>query len=251
MTISKSEWTRHQWLRLTSKRRRSRPLLVVAVESGESSIGVIRDFGVASIQQISRHVPGKADPEYREQAMKGFFKEVLGAILQFAKRMECGIVVVGPGFVKNELADFLRATEPMIAKRIVYVGSATSGTPAGIHEALRSGALRNAVEKTRAVEESLLVEEALARIGGGRNVAYGFQDVRAAAEVGSVETLLVSERLPTRLDSEGRKQLEALIRLVENGRGRIRIISPRHEGGEKLERLGGICAFLRYHVQLR
>ncbi len=251
LIIRKEEWTRHQWLRLTSKRRRSRPLLIVAIESGESSIGVVRDFGIVSIQQVSRHIPGKTDPKHRDQAMKGFFNEVLEVIIQSVKQLDCSIVIVGPGFVKNELSDFMRAKEPKIAEKIVYLGSATSGTPAGIHEALKSGALRNAVERTRAIEESLLVEEALARIGTGRNVAYGFQDVRGAAEVGSVETLLVSEKLPMNLDSEGRKQLETLIRLVENGKGKIHIISPRHEGGEKLERLGGVCALLRYPVKLR
>jgi protein pelota len=131
------------------------------------------------------------------------------------------------------------------------LGSATSGTQAGIYEALRSGAIRNAVEKTRAIEESILIEEVLARIGSGRNVAYGFQDVRKAAEFGSIEMLLISEKLPIRLNSEERKHLEDLIRLVEKGKGRISIISSRHEGGEKLERLGGICALLRYPVQLR
>jgi len=38
---------------------------------------------------------------------------------------------------------------------------------------------------------------------------------------------------------------------VEDGRGDVLMISPRHEGGEKLERLGGICALLRYTLQLR
>ncbi|MEM2960873.1 MAG: mRNA surveillance protein pelota [Candidatus Bathyarchaeia archaeon] len=245
--IKKDEWLKHQLQRLMSKRRRSKPLLIVAIESGESAIGIIRDFGIVSIQQVSRHIPGKIDSQYREQALKQFFQEILEIIRQSINQPDYSIVIVGPGFVKNDLADFLRSTDQRIARKIVYLGSATSGTQAGIYEALRSGA----IEKTRAIEESILVEEVLARIGSGRNVAYGFQDVRKAAEFGSIETLLISEKLPISLNSEERGRLEDLIRLVEKGKGRISIISSRHEGGEKLERLGGICALLRYPVQLR
>ena len=96
-----------------------------------------------------------------------------------------------------------------------------------------------------------ITSKALARIGAGNKVAYGLQDVRAAAQLGSIDTLLVSEKLPMQLDAEGRGQLENLIRSVEDGKGSVWMISPRHEGGEKLERLGGICALLRYSLQLR
>ncbi|MGQ9513656.1 MAG: mRNA surveillance protein pelota [Thermoproteota archaeon] len=249
--IRKEEWLRHQLQRLMSKRRRSKPLVIVAIESGESSVGMVRDFGIVSIQQVSKHIPGKIDPQYRDQAMKQFFQEILEIIRESTKQLDCSIVIVGPGFVKNDLADFLRSTDPKIAGKIVYLGAVTSGTQAGIYEALRNDSVRNAVEKTRAIEESMLIEEVLSRIGSGRDVAYGFQDVLKAAEVGSVETLLISEKLPMHLNLEERKNLEDLIRLVEKGKGRISIISSRHEGGGKLERLGGICALLRYYVQLR
>jgi len=250
IVVQKKEWLRHQW-RIVSRKRRSRPLIIIAIESGNASIGTIRDFGVASIQEVSAHIPGKGDPSSRERATKAFFQNVLETMRETAKQLNCGLVVVGPGFVKNDFVNILRESEPTISEKIAYVGTATSGTPAGIYESLRSGAVRNAVEKTRAIEESFIVEEAIARISVGGKVAYGLQDVRAAAELGSVDTLLVSEKLPMHLDAEGRAQLEGLMRTVEDGKGNVLMISPRHEGGEKLERLGGICALLRYPLQLR
>jgi len=250
IVVQKDEWLRHQW-RIVSRRRRSRPLVILAIESGNASIGIIRDFGVASIQEISAHIPGKVDPDSRERATEAFFQNVLETIREAVKQLHFGLVVVGPGFVKDDFVKVLREAEPTISEKMAYVGTATSGTPAGIYESLRSGAVRNAVEKTRAIEESFIVEEAIARISTGSKVAYGLQDVQAAAELGSVETLLVSEKLPMRLDAEGRAQLESLMRRVEDGRGDVLMISPRHEGGEKLERLGGICALLRYTLQLR
>jgi len=250
VVVQKDEWLRHQW-RIVSRRRRSRPLIIVAIESGNASIGIIRDFGVASIQEVSAHIPGKGDPSSREQATKAFFQSILGTIRETVKQLNYGLVVVGPGFVKDEFVNTLKEAEPSIYQRMAYVGAATSGTPAGIYESLRSGAVRNAVEKTRAIEESFIVEEAIARISTGNRAAYGLQDVRAAAELGGVETLLISEKLPMHLDAEGRAQLEKLMRTVEDMKGDVWMISPRHEGGEKLERLGGICALLRYPLQLR
>jgi len=249
IVVQKGEWLRHQWLRLTSKKRRSRPLIIVAIESGDASIGIIRDFGVVSIQEVSTHVPGKGDPNAREQALKTFFQNILGVIREDVKRLDGSLVVVGPGFARGDFVDYLKVAEPAIAQKVVYVGTATSGTPAGVHESLRSGAVRNAIQKTRAIEESVLMEEVLARIGSGHKVSYGLEDVGAAVDLGSVDTLLVSEKLPLQLDQEGRRKLEELMRLVEAGKGKVLMISPRHEAGEKLERLGGVCALLRYAVQ--
>lgn len=251
IAVQKEEWPRYQWRRLVIKRRRSRPLVIVAIESGNASIGVVRDFGVTSIQEVLVHIPGKGDPSAREQAIKVFLQNILDTIHETMKQLDCSFVVVGPGFVKDDFVNFLKMTDKSIYGRITYVGTATSGTPAGIYESLRSGAVRNAVEKTRAIEESFLVEEVLARISVGNKVAYGLQDVRTAAELGSIDTLLVSEKLPTHLDAEGRKQLENMIRSVEDSKGKVMMISPKHEGGEKLERLGGVCALLRYSLQFR
>jgi protein pelota len=253
ITIQKDRWLRHQWRRLVVRRRRSRPLLIIAIESGNASIGIVRDFGVVSIKEVSVHIPGKVDPSSssRERAVRTFLQNILEVVREAVKQLDYSLVIVGPGFMRGDFVDFLRTADKAISQRIAYVGSATSGTPAGIYESLRSGAVRNAVEKTRAIEESVLVEEVLARIGAGDKVAYGLQDVKIAAQLGGIDTLLVSEKLPMQLDAEGRAQLENLIKAVEEGKGNVLMISPRHEGGEKLERLGGICALLRYPLQLR
>ena len=44
------------------------------------------------------------------------------------------------------------------------------------------------------------------------------------------------------------KELEALLNAVEEVKGKIFFISDGHEGGKKLDGLGGIAAFLRYIV---
>ncbi|MCG7845337.1 MAG: mRNA surveillance protein pelota, partial [Methanomassiliicoccales archaeon] len=66
--------------------------------------------------------------------------------------------------------------------------------------------------------------------------------VREAAKAGAVEQLLI-------LDSMVRnKDVEALMRMVEESRGRVTIVSELHEGGKKLESLGGMAALLRYRM---
>jgi protein pelota len=42
--------------------------------------------------------------------------------------------------------------------------------------------------------------------------------------------------------------MEALMRSVEEARGRVTIVSELHEGGKKLEALGGMAALLRYKI---
>jgi len=248
--LQKGEWLGYQWRRLLSSVKRPQPpLVVVAVETGSCAVGIVRQFGVQRIHEVERHIPGKTYAPQREQALGEFFEEISDA-LQAAAGEESRIVLVGPGFAKNELAHHLEAGHPGLWGRVVYVGAGTSGTAAGVHEALRSGAVRGAAERIRAVGEYLLMEEVLRRIGVGKgDVAYGFESVRRAVEMGAVERLIVSEALPAKLGHAERMGLEELMRMAESARGRVVMVSPRHEAGQKLEGLGGVCALLRYPLE--
>ncbi len=58
-----------------------------------------------------------------------------------------------------------------------------------------------------------------------------------------METLLVSD---TRLHDVA---VEALMRKVEDARGRVVIVSSRHEAGKRLEGLGGLGGILRFPIR--
>jgi protein pelota len=42
--------------------------------------------------------------------------------------------------------------------------------------------------------------------------------------------------------------MEELLKAVETARGKVLMVSEHHEGGKKLEAIGGIAALLRFRV---
>jgi protein pelota len=130
---------------------------------------------------------------------------------------------------------------------VADVKSVNNGGVAGIYEALRSGVLLKAMKQQRIAKETEIVEEILKRIGKGEaNVAYGFDEVKKAAEMGAVEKLVLTDIMLREAPDEKRLLIEDLMKSVEKKGGNITVISTEHEAGVKLTALGGIAALLRY-----
>ena len=50
-------------------------------------------------------------------------------------------------------------------------------------------------------------------------------------------------------DENSYGRLEAIMKVVEQAKGSITIITSEHDGGKKLDGIGGIGAILRYKVE--
>ena len=75
---------------------------------------------------------------------------------------------------------------------------------------------------------------------------YGPGHVRAAHEVGAIQTLLISDSLFRTADPARRKRSAALVDEVEAGGGRALVFSGAHVSGEQLNQLTGVAAVLRF-----
>ena len=151
-----------------------------------------------------------------------------------------------PGFWKKELSEKLN---PIIVKKIVFI-NAGSGTESGLNEMLRATELKKVLKEERVNSEVEAVEELLSEIGKEGNVVYGYEDVNAAVEAGAVQKLLVTNRLIKTLVEENKfKELNELMKKVEDASGELKIINSSHEGGAKLDGLGSIGAILRYKIR--
>ena len=118
-----------------------------------------------------------------------------------------------------------------------------------IQEVIKRPELKNALRQERVSEEMRIVEQLLAEISKAGLVAYGTKDVGEAAYAGAVETIIVSDTLIRRLREAGDyASLESMLLLVERAKGNVVIVSSEHDGGRKLDGLGGIGALLRYKL---
>ena len=150
------------------------------------------------------------------------------------------LIIIGPGFTKNDYYNYLDEKHPDLAKSAV-LESTGAGGHAGIQEVLKNGLIQNLTKDAKIATEISLVNKLLESIGKSSNlVTYGIKQVENAANMGAVEKLLVVDEL-VRQDP-----IQKIMNTTENMGGNIEIISSQHDGGKQLDSLGSIAAFLRY-----
>ena len=248
LTIIKSRWSTHQIERLERAKHIEASLVtVMSIDDEEYCVAILRQYGLEVKAEKRTHLPGKLEAEKRDETVKSYFKSALQALQEAWISVRSQIVVLGPGFVKNDFAKYIREKAVEIADNIVDVKGVNSAGLAGIQEALRSGVLAKTLKNIRVAEETRLVEEVLTRLGlNATDVTYGMIEVVRATEYGAVEKLLVADILLREASDQDRISLEDIMRNVEAKGGQVMVISTEHEGGAKLQGLGGVAALLRF-----
>jgi protein pelota len=248
ITIVKTRWLKHEIDRLKrASEAKVTPLIVTSIDDEEYCVAVLRQYGIDVKAEEKTKLPGKLEAEKRTQATREYFKKTLKSLREVWTRLHSPIVVIGPGFVKNDLVKYINSVTSDVAGGIIDVKGVNSGGLAGIQEALRSGVFSKALKHMRIVEETGAVEEVLTRLGKGRlDVTYGLGEVEKASTYGAVERLLLVDVTLREASDEERIILEGLMREVEQKGGEVTIVSAEHEAGAELLSLGGIAALLRF-----
>jgi protein pelota len=248
VTIIKNKWKKHELDRLKrASKITAAPLTILSIDDEEYCIAILRQYGLDVKTAWRTKLPGKFEAEKRTKAKKLFFKNALKSLRETRIQISTPIVIIGPGYIKDEFADYIRKDAKDVASSIIGVKGVNSAGLSGIQEALRSGILSDMIQNMRVTDEMKAMEEFLSRLGKGKTtVTYGFNDVEKAAKYGAIEKLLVADSSLRETTDETRIILENLIKTVEDMRGDIMVLSTEHEAGTKLLSLGGIAAILRF-----
>lgn len=251
ITIVKKKWADHDIERLRRAGRTSeKPVIIISIDDEGYAIATTAQYGIDKKVEERMKLPGKLETDKRDAATSVYFRGALSALRQVWTQTRSPVAIIGVGFIKNDFVSYLENEDPELAKSVVDVKSVNNGGVAGINEALRSGILLKTVNQLRISEEAAAIEEVLKRLGKGEtNVAYGIDEVEAAAKLGAVEKLLVADTSLRNSHDEMRLRIEDLMDMVEQkGRGATLIVSTEHEAGSKLVSLSGIAALLRFSV---
>jgi protein pelota len=215
-----------------------KPLIsLLSLDDDDATIAQLRQYGLREVATI--HAPGHGKMFPTADGKQTYFEEILEKLRQ--SQLAETLVVLGPGFAREEFIKFLNSKDPDIARKTRGYGTGHAGMQ-GINESLKSGLGAKIFEETRVGQETKLVEQLLEEIGKDGLYAYGPAEVEDAISSGAVTTLLVLE---DRLRS---RETEELLRRVERQSGKVVVISGHHEAGKKLEALGGVGAFLRFKI---
>ena len=234
--IGKTNWLNHHKKRLREAAEPVITAVAVAVESDSIVIAELRTYGLRELKTLNRAGSGKSTGG---EELNEFYKRTVKQLVDVHIKGAI-MVVVGPGFLKEDFVDVGREEAPEIFSGCVVENSGQGGM-SGIHEAISRGTLPKAVAQIKIQEEMSAIEklkEAISKDLG----TYGKKEVGKAIEVGAAESMLIlSEKTRSK---EGRK----LLALADQNRTEIIEISSHHHGGEMLNGLGDIAVILRYRL---
>ncbi len=244
ITIVK-HWLSFQLQRIKEAAETPPPQVIVCVFDREDA--VIAKLSKTGHDVLSRLHGDVASKRMETKTPKNFFADIVAQLQAYLLRFPVEkIILASPAFWKDELLKEMK--DPQLKRKII-LATVASADENGIVEALKRPETQEALRQDRAAHELKLVEEVLTGISKGSAVAYGLAEVTLAADAGAIATLLVSDGLISRTRSDGTfRAVETVLRTVDSAGGAVIIVSSTHDGGKKLDGLGGIAAILRYRL---
>ncbi len=245
ISIQKEHWLSFLRQKLQeSTKDKGNPVLLCVFDRDEAYIALLKSYGYEMLVHLQGDVKKK---RHDTVPKKHFFTELAQTLASYQKRFGSPVVIVGsPAFWKDEL---LKVVSDGELKKKIILATCHSASPSGIHEMLRRPEVASALTQQRMVTELVAAEMLLTAIAKQGNGTYGIAEVKKAGEMGAVETLLVTDTLIKKMREEKNfSELEKIMRAVEAAKGTVMIVSSEHDGGQKLDGLGGIGAILRYRV---
>jgi protein pelota len=213
-------------------------VILLAIDDSEAQFAVLRGYGLQWLGSLPSSGQGKRH-DGAALAKKVFYEETAKTLATLRTSPDIGVVVVGPGWWREEFLDF-------VAGRPGMEGLLTDGTSqggrGGVQEAMRRGVIERVARDHRVHWETEQVEQVFTRIATDGLVAYGPDEVRQAVEAGAAGEVLVSD------DAVRSGKHEPVLQAAERTRCAVHIVASGHDAGVRLSQLGGIAALLRFKI---
>lgn len=242
MTIEKRRWrdTQIERLRRAVTDSKKPRIVFVSLDQDDATVAVLRQFGLKEVTTVRS---GRSGKQYAEKpSVDNYHGEIASKVVPLMEA-NMPLVLLGPGFEKETLAEDLKRIDPEMFKKIYVYHTGQCGM-CGINELMKTGMGADVLRESSVGCELEAVEQLMTEIARNGNATYGNRQVLDAALAGAVEKLLI-------LDSKVREQdLDDVVRAVESQKGSVIVVSGQHDGGKQLAAIGGMGAILRYRVDV-
>jgi protein pelota len=242
VTLEKQKWLKYQLDKLKeAEKEKDANILIILLDRERALFAELKNYGFDVLTEISGNVQRKASPE---KVKDTFYSDVIGIMRDYDKRNSYSkIVLASPAFWKEYYMELLAKDE---SKKILSA-TCNSVDVDGVAEVLKRPEVLTALKDDRVVKEINLVEDLLIEIHKDGAVAYGVKETLKAAGAGAVKSLLITDSFIRKTREAGEyARIDHMMSEVDSMKGEIDIISSEHDGGKKLDGLGGIGAILRY-----
>ena len=232
-----------------SYKRREKPIRVVCVSLDDEELAVA-EFSNRGLNVLySKHLP-RVDKSvsWSEQYLEDFFEEAVSEIKKLPEGV--GIIVLGPRIFSERFLSYLKRRGGGLSERVLACLDTSIGGEAGVREVLKLDRLPEFLRELKPFRDSAVVERFIGAMSRDpERVAIGLKEVYEAWKLGAVEMALVAEPyLWSNLENE---VLGKLLEAAERGKLNLQVILDGLEASDKIMRLGGVVALLRYRLPLK
>lgn len=239
------EWFEYQKKRLLeATKEKPSKILIVVFDRETALFAKLKKQSYQVILKLKGEVVKK---RFSEKPKQNFYHQIIDKIKEYNEKNNYEHIILGsPSFWKEELLKHLKNDK--LKQKIAQV-QCSEADENSIKELLKKRELEKILKQDRISKELKIVEELFTEISKEELAVYGFKDVERIASTGAIKKLLVTTNLiKEKRENETFNELQNLMKLIEKTGGEIIVISTKHEGGKKLQSLGGIAALLRYKV---
>ncbi len=245
ITLKKQEWLKFQRQKLDEASKEKSPdTLICVFDREEAYIALMKKYGFEVLLELKGDVEKKAEAK---QGSKNFYEEIIKALQEYVTRHSIShVILASPAFWKEELFKNLKDQE---LKKKFVLATCSSCDRNAINEVIKRPEVQTVLQQERAASEMRLVEELLSEISTQGAASYGVSETQVAVQSGAARTLLVTDGFIQKRRLENSFDIiNSIMRTADRNGAEIKIISSSHDGGKKLDGLGGIAAILRYRL---
>ncbi|MFC1741934.1 mRNA surveillance protein pelota [Nanoarchaeota archaeon] len=243
--IIKPEWFKYQKQRLDEAAKDKKPdTLICVFDREEAYIALLKKYGYEVLAELKGDVAKKADIK---QSPKNFYEDIIKALQEYTTRHDIRhIILASPAFWKEELLKNLKDQD---LKNKMVMATCSSCDKNAINETIRRPEVQTVLQKDRITSEIKAVETLLSEISKEGAAAYGVEETETAASATAIKNLLITDGFIQKERQEERfNRINNIMKTTDRADAKITIISSEHDGGKKLDGLGGIAAILRYKM---
>ena len=245
ITIIKEKWLKYQLDKIKEACADAKSSILICVHDREEAyFALFRKYGYDILLRLQGEVEKKHEDNSKKE---NFYIAIIKKMKEYVERHGIKqVILASPAFWKEDLMKELKEDD---LKKKIILATCSSATKNGIDEVIKRPEVKEALKQERAAKEMIKVEELFTEIARNNLAAYGMKEAKKAAEMGAIKELLVTDSLIIKSRNENfYRELERLMRTVDDTKGEVEIISSEHEAGMKLDGLGGIGAILRFKM---
>ena len=245
ITIIKEQWLKYQLDKLKEACSEKKSSLLICVHDREEAyFALFKKYGY----EVLAHIQGEVQKKREENIKKeNFYLTIINKIKEYVERHKIKqVIIASPAFWKEDLMKEINDDE---LKQKIILATCSSATKNGIEEVIKRPEVREALKQERTAKEINKVEELFTEIAKNNLAVYGLKETENAALIGAVKELLITDSFIQKSRSENfYNEVDRIMKTVDKTKGDVEIISSEHDGGKKLDGLGGIAAILRFKM---